>query len=436
MKIFWYDRGYFHQSFGLPYLPYEHETLMAYSPGVKHAAPNVIGCENWRVPVLHRLRMDQHEIVWGSKRDIMPSEDIDFDMARLADDWANLSEFTYDRDPMLGTEVWDVHTPLEKEYLERFPPGRAKESGRRGVDPGDENYTLKWLGERIDSDHWGTPPPVDVAIIAIVRGNVIAGFEQTYAIRQYLKQGTPVILYDQDRQLAATVNSLTKTGLTWPDPGILVIAPYTVSTQWGEAETIDFPYIEMYADWWDRFGETWDKRGGAGYVGNDYDRRKLMEKYLLPLTKEMPVNVWGKFDSKDAEVWKAEWPEVNWAGRVETVRALSRINECKLTVNLIKQNYTKLGQITMRTMESAMAGVLQIGIAENIRMTDFVPRPYIAASTTDALRIAREVASMGQSAYKEELEMQREILRKYELNTYYMPRLYELIEKAQSLVAA
>lgn len=436
MRVFWFDRGYMHQSFALPYLPTHDEAMMCFSPGVKHAAPNVVGCENWRVPVLHRLIDDGHQIVWGDERDIMPSEEIDWDLLRLSDFYPEYAPFIRQRDPMLDAELWDIHKPLETAYMERFPKDREKETSRGNL-PGSEEYTLKWLGEMIESQAWGMPPEVDVAVIAIIRANVITGFQQTYIMSQYKKMGIPVIMYDQDRQLAATANSLKKAnGWSWPDPYWTIIAPYTVGTQWGQPELIDFPYIREFESFWDNnFKRMEERTDGAVYVGNDYERRKLMETHLLPLTDIMPVTVWGKFDKADAGPWKLEWNKVNWAGRVETNRALERISRGKLTVNLIKHTYQKLGQITMRTFESPMAGTLQVGIRENIRIGDFVPRDFISGSTGEALGIAKRVERMTTEEYAHELEIQRKMARRNDLDAY-MDRLYELIEKARLNVGA
>lgn len=428
MKIYWFDRGFINQSFGVPYMPTEDEALLGFSPRVKHQEANVIGCENWRIPVLHQMIRDGHQIIWGSEREVMPSEDADFDLARIAPDF-DLESFVSDRDPMLDQQVWDIHRTLEDAYMERFPAGREKPVGKRGVDPGDEDYTLGWLKERIEEKAFGVPPEVDVAIIAIVRGNPITGFEHTYITAQYLRMGVPVIWYDQDRQLAATANSMTKTGHAWPNPGIMIVGPYSVGYKWGEPITLDFPYIKDYEEWWNKHAPQ--KSRGAVYVGNDYERRKLMEEYLLPLSQIFPVDIWGKFDTKDADEFKAKWNTVNWAGRVETNRALSKIAMGKMTVNLIKHNYQKIGQITMRTMESPMAGTLQMGIAENIRIRDFIPADYIASSTDGAMRIARRIDAMSHAEYADELELQRDMVRRYDLHDYYMPTLYGLIDRAK-----
>lgn len=420
MKLWYYDRGQIHQAAGIPDLPDEDEVPFVFSQ-VPVVEPSIVGNELWRTRILHRFWDDGHTVVWGSKRRVMPSEERDWDLQRLLDVRPEYAPWVRDRDPMLGCEIWDVHDQVEESYIKEVPVDADQRDEK--IIPG---YASKWFKQ----SRFGLPPQdIDVAIIHVMRANPIAGIEQSYMIGKFLECGIPVIVYDNNRMMPGTVNSLKYWGVDLlAHPLFTLVAPYAESYGYGDPHLLDFPYVTAL---------ELEPLPGAErnrtitYVGNEYDRWRAMLRMFLPLSDEFRLRVWGKYDSKKGLEMQRDYPNVEWMGRTRgSCRARREIARAGLTCNMLRGTYASIGLITYRTFDSPCYGTLQFADRKIKRIEKFVPAEYLASDAREGREIAERVYHYGHQQYMEELERQRAMVRGYDFDTYFMPRYYELIEMA------
>lgn len=396
---------------------------------MEHAKPNVSGSELYRVPLLQRLVQAGHEVAFLERRDIMPSEELDFDLQRLAAYDPSFASLILERDPMLGCETWDTRAQMNEDVVEEFYRLRDEE-GMKSTD---------WYVEQFRKRRWEEPPEADVMVMNPTRTQIVSGMNQSYAMGCYLERGTPVVLFDCDRNLSGTVASLKAMGFSWPHPQVTLMSPYTVPTSWGPTELLDFPYRR----WQEQEPLPVSQKDGLTYVGNDYDRRKRMEELLLSHGRDVPVTVYGKYKSNrrdktkvsgykgDVEAWCAKFPHAEWAGRIPNNRVPRATNGGLATLNIVRSDYGKIGLVTLRTTESPMFGTLQIADAGIERIEEFVPEGYLARTGKDVRRLYDRIREFDDREYQAELDLQRSMLRdRLDFDAYFVPRFLEIVEDA------
>jgi hypothetical protein len=422
VKIWYYDRGQIHQAAGIPDLPDEDEVPFVFSQ-VPVVEPSIVGNELWRTRILHRFIDDGHTVVWGSRRRVMPSAERDWDLQRLLDERPEFAPWVRETDPMLDCEIWDVHDGVEESYLKEVPTDADQRDEK--IIPG---YAKKWYKE----SRFGLPPQdVDIAIIHVMRANPIAGIEQSYMIGKFLECGIPVIVYDNNRMMPGTVNSLRYWDMDLLNhPLFTLVAPYEESYGYGEPHLLDFPYVKQLE--LEPAPES-ERNGSITYVGNEYDRWRAMLRMLLPLHRDYPIRIWGKYDSKKGMELQKTYPNVHWMGRTRgSCRARKEIAHAGLTCNMLRGTYASIGLVTYRTFDSPCYGTLQYADAKIKRIEKFVPREYLCEGMPRAREIADRVASFSEDQYMEELEKQRAMVRGYDFDAYFMPTYYSLIEMAMA----
>jgi hypothetical protein len=426
VRIAYKDRAYIHQSAGIPNLPTADEAPMVVT--MEHVRANVSGSEMYRVPMLQDLVKRGHEVVFLERRDIMPSEELDFDLQRLAAYDPKFAPLVLDRDPMLDIETWDVRAQMNFDVVEEFYKLRD-EKGMKSTD---------WYIEQFKKRRWEEPPDADIMVMNPTRTQIVSGMNQSYAMGCYLERGTPVVLFDCDRNLSGTVASLKAMGFSWPHPLVTLMSPYVIPTSWGPTELLDFPY----RPWQEQDPLPVGRKNGLCFVGNDYDRRKKMENLLL-CHPDIPTTVWGKFKNNrkdktklsgykgDVEAWCAEFPHVGWSGRIPNNRVPMAMNLALATVNIVRKDYEQIGLVTLRTTESPMYGTLQIADGDIHRIEEFVPKEFLARSKRDVRAIYDRIRDYDDDEYSEALKKQRNMLRdRLDFGQYFMPRFMEIIEDA------
>lgn len=418
MRIGWYDHGFFHQSSAVPDLPDPKETWGVYGEKAHlHSRVNVVGMEMWRVPLIHKLLDDGHELVWLTRRKVDPSPELDDDLARLVEANPEYGEFVRDVDPCLNDEqflIWPVRTHLNQHYFtdqtELFSEASA---------PSTEMLRY-WVREEV----LGVPPDLDIFVCAVMRADEATAFEVSYFIGCYIKRGVPIVLWDQDRQLSGTVAAFKRLGHEWPHPLVTVIGPYEEETKYAKPLTIDYPYVTAF----ERDPLPVGEKMGAVYVGNDYGRREAMERLLLHLPEGgVPVTVFGRYDAKDGPTWTGRFPSVSWAGRTPSNQVPGAVARGHFTVNMVKHDYTQIGLLTLRTFDANVYGTLQIGDRRVRRLDKYVPEEYLVESKREARELARKIMSYTDEQYASELERQRELTRKNDMDAF-TERFYQIIE--------
>jgi len=419
VRIGWYDHGLYHQSSAIPDLPDPDTVWGVYGDKAHlHSRVNVVGMEMWRVPLLHRLLDDGHELVWLTRRKVDPSPELDQDLARLAEMYPEHARYVREVDPCLNQDqflVWAVRTCLNSHYFSD-QTALFKDSDAPSTD-----MLRYWVREKV----LGVPPEVDVFVCAVMRADEATAFEVSYFTGIYLERGTPIVLWDQDHQLSGTVSAFRRLGHEWPHPLVTVIGPYEEPTSYAKPVTIDYPYVDLF----ERDPLPVAEKQGAVYVGNDYGRREAMERLLLRLAPDVPVTVYGRYDAKDGPQWTARFPDVSWAGRVPSNQVPGLVAKGHFTVNVIKDDYVPIGLLTLRTFDANVYGTLQIGDRRVKRLARYVPDRYLVGNTAEAWELAKRVMGYDDDAYREELEAQRSLTRVNDLSAF-CARFYEIIDQA------
>lgn len=421
MRIAWYDHGLYHQSAAIPDLPSPEETWGIYGEKAHlHSRVNVVGMEMWRIPLLHRLLDDGHEMLWLTRRKVDPSPELDEDLARLVEAYPEYGNFVRPTDPCLNPDkflVWPVRTYLNQHYFD------DQNLFLHTTHPSTEMLRY-WVREQV----LGEVPDADVFVCAVMRADEATAFEVSYFTGVYLERGVPIVLWDQDHQLSGSVAMFKRLGHDWPNPLVTVIGPYEEPTSFAHPITIDYPYVDVF----EREPLPVEQRIGGVYVGNDYGRREAMERLLLHLPENgVPVTVWGRYEAKDGPEWCARFPKVNWAGRIPSNQVPGAVAKGHFTVNMVKHDYMDIGLLTLRTFDANVYGTLQIADARIKRVEKYVPHQFIVSSQAEATRVARRIMELTDDEYQHHLERQREMTRKNDMNAF-TTRFYEILDGAMT----
>jgi len=420
MRIAWYDHGFYHQSAAVPDLPNPEDTWGVFGDKAHlHSRVNVVGMEMWRIPLMHRLLDEGNELLWLTRRKVDPSPELDEDLARLVAVYPEYERFVREEDPCLNPEkflVWPVRTYLNQHYFD------DQELFLHTTNPSTEMLRY-WVREQV----LGEVPEADVFCCAVMRADEATAFEVSYFTGVYLERGTPIILWDQDHQLSGSVAMFKRLGHDWPNPLVTVIGPYEEPTSYAKPITIDYPYVDAF----EREPLPVEERIGGVYVGNDYGRRAAMERLLLSLPPAVPVTVWGRYEAKDGPEWCARFPDVNWAGRIPSNQVPNAVAKGHFTVNMVKHDYQDIGLLTLRTFDANVYGTLQIADANIKRVNQYVPWEYLVETSAGALRIAKQIMSYSDDQYREELEKQRELTRRNNMDAF-MERFQKILDGAMS----
>lgn len=419
MRIAWYDHGFYHQSAAIPDLPAPEETWGVYGDKAHlHSRVNVVGMEMWRIPLVHRLLDDGHELLWLTRRKVDPSAELDEDLERLVEQYPEYGRFARFPDPARDPEkflVWPVRTYLNQHYFD------DQELFLDTTNPSTEMLRY-WVREQV----LGEVPEADIFVCAVMRADEATAFEVSYFTGVYLERGVPIVLWDQDHQLSGSVAMFKRLGHEWPNPLVTVIGPYEEPTSYAKPITIDYPYVDAF----EREPLPVDQRNGAVYVGNDYGRRSAMERLLLQLPDfGIPVTVWGRYEAKDGPQWCARFPDVNWAGRIPSNKVPGAVGSGHFTVNMVKEDYMSIGLLTLRTFDANVYGTLQIADGKITRIQKYVPPEFIVTNTRDAVNIATDIFSWGDAQYAEMLERQRGLTRRNNMDAF-TTRFYEILDGA------
>lgn len=423
MRIAWYDHQLTHQSAAIPGLPDPEDMLFIYgNKGHLHNRVNVCGGEMWAIPLRHRLLEDGHEIVALTRRKVDPMPELDEDLARLVEVRPEFAPHVAEHDPCLNEDQfrqWPVRTALNSHYF----------TDQSLLFKDEEAPTTEMIRYWVREEVLGIPPDVDVFVCAVMRADEATAFECSYFQAVYLKRGTPVVLWDQDHQLGGTVAAFKRLDLPWPHPLVTVIGPYEERVRGIEPETIDYPYVTKF----ERDPLPVSERIGGIYVGNDYGRRAAMERLLLhlPTSALLPVTVYGRYDAKDGPKWTMKHQQVRWAGRIPANRVPEVVSRGLFTVNMVKDDYVPIGLLTLRTFDANCYGTIQYGDRRIKRLAQYVPEDYLVESRDEATALARRIRSFSDSNYASELERQRELTRRNDMD-HFIARFYEIVDLAIS----
>ena len=138
------------------------------------------------------------------------------------------------------------------------------------------------------------------------------------------------------------------------------------------------------------------------YVGNRYERDRLIEKYLVPLTKisqhrnqaatyTSPLNVhlYGNWleSGRDSQI---RWPNFIYHDRISMKDFRAAYGNSCATILLAKDEYLKSGFMTARILESIFFGTIPIGISEFYKIEKYLPEQLIISEPEEIIDIVNK----------------------------------------------
>ena len=186
---------------------------------------------------------------------------------------------------------------------------------------------------------------------------------QTAILDYYLnKKNTKIVIWDQDYKLSEideekflnADSANVKIVETSVFPKKRLIDRYRIQVPF------DFDTIYEYGI---NFG-----RDKILYVGNNYERERMIDEYMLPISEKYPGKVqfygnWRKYPEEFERI-SNKWPNIVYNDRITKADFL-RVYQDSLCVPLLaKDDYLKHGHMTARLLESLYFGSLPIGFRE------------------------------------------------------------------------
>jgi hypothetical protein len=191
---------------------------------------------------------------------------------------------------------------------------------------------------------------------------------------------TPTIIWDKDRRLPPADPLRAHPAVTVCEPA-LHPSPGAVS--------LLFPVSDHDLDTADATDlASLPRATTLAYVGNQYDRDDQFARFFLPAAVAVPHIVAGKWPAQ------APWPRINFAGRVPFAQVKQIHRGALATVLLLPSRYEKVGHITQRIFEAALAGCLPL-MPANVRSADTISPPeLIVTDGLDVLRTVQHLATI------------------------------------------
>jgi hypothetical protein len=195
---------------------------------------------------------------------------------------------------------------------------------------------------------------------------------QTQLLDHYTRtRGTPTLVWDLDRQLAADDPLRSLPNVTVAD---------FATRQAPDAVTLPCPVPDRLLDGANAVElAAKDRPTALVYVGNQYDRDEAFDRYFAPAAAHVQHEVAGKWTSV------GRWPHVTFTGRVP-YPAVSAIHRRSLsTVLLMPDRYSSVGAVGSRLFESVTAGCVPLAPAELVCADVFVPPELRVGSAAEVV---------------------------------------------------
>ena len=159
----------------------------------------------------------------------------------------------------------------------------------------------------------------------------------------------------------------------------------------------------------------WDsKTYEVAMIGNDNARRPFMEKWYGGLL--YPATIWGNWYTKDPAYvmrWRKLNPQVTFNDPVMPSRVLQTLARGWSTIYHLPPMSIKLGQVTYRACEAAMAGTINISPDIIPRAEQFTLPEFIVKDTDDMNRAVERAFSMPKKGYIEAIDEQRRLAHRH-----------------------
>jgi len=148
------------------------------------------------------------------------------------------------------------------------------------------------------------------------------------------------------------------------------------------------------------------------YVGNNYEREEMIDKYIKPLSNEYSNKVkfygnWKKYPDEFDRISK-KWPNISYNDRIAKDRFLEVYGDSICSPLLAKKSYLEYGHMTARILETLYFGSLPIGFREFNGIEFYLIPELIVDSPEDFIKKYNNLLSMSKlskfNLYKKQIE--------------------------------
>jgi len=146
------------------------------------------------------------------------------------------------------------------------------------------------------------------------------------------------------------------------------------------------------------------------YIGNQYDRDRVYDQYIVSAAKYIPVHVYGKWPRY------ATVPGLTHHGRIGLSRVVELYQQSVATVLLAPDRYMKTGQFTQRIFESVIGGCIPL-VPADYRGSDILLPPFAHANTgCGVVKRVREIQAMSFEEWQELVHEQMSLLEPFHVD--------------------
>lgn len=311
------------------------------------------GAANIRMPIIDRLEKRNHEILWLG--DVRKQE------------------------PHLNKKGWWYNNNLVLEFNRAYKKIKT-----------DGGASCKDFLNQFKFEHL---PEIDLLIIEI-NGMGIKPLLQAKIAEHYHKTGCRVILWDLDN-----LYSIFKLKLKWLNMNIEdfeIITPYSKKRSKNQI-IMYYPYNENNQ----KYICPLLMRQHYGYIGNDYKRRKKLEKYY----NNSNAIIYGKYKDELKNL------ACSYGGKLMPKEVVDKIFSLLFVVQIVKTDYEKLGLMTQRINETLEAGTILLMDDDIQDALKFIDNKFLVNNMPDIDYWIRRIKLMKYEEYEEIVNTQRDFLK-------------------------
>jgi hypothetical protein len=202
-------------------------------------------------------------------------------------------------------------------------------------------------------------------------------FIQDVLVRTYSNTKTKIIIFDLDYKLTKEDEEKVK-------PYCVFETSNNPKKLFSPRLSVEIPFDFRHMSEFDIF----EAKNNLVYIGNRYERDRLVEKYLVPLSQEekVAVDLYGNWIESGRDS-KERWPFFNYNPRIMMTSFRKAYAYSGATLLLAKDEYLERGFMTARILESLFFGTIPIGIKEFYSIEKYLPPELIANDASDISEI-------------------------------------------------
>ncbi len=223
----------------------------------------------------------------------------------------------------------------------------------------------------------------------------------------------PIVIFDLDYKLTYDDEKAVQP--------IVVLDTGHKPKQYAERVHVEIPFDFRHIDTFEPKEPVID----VVYVGNRYERDRMINQYLYPLAElGFDVHVYGNWLESYTDSDKL-WPLLKFHRRISMKGFYDAYSNAAITPLLAKDEYCKYGFMTARIIEGAFFGAVPVGLSEFMGIENYLPDYLVADDVDDLCKII--TAHKDFSTKQKSIALVRRMLEKKMDVSNFVKVLYELV---------